>query len=117
MVMLDMFDCVLPTRAGRHGLAYTRAGRLNLRKARHAGDPSPIDPLSSCASARTYARAYLHHLVKSGEILGMMLLTEINLAYYQDLMAGARKAITEKRLNDYVAEVKQGWAEGERSGA
>ncbi|MGB6326716.1 MAG: tRNA guanosine(34) transglycosylase Tgt, partial [Methylocella sp.] len=90
---IDMFDCVLPTRAGRHGLAYTRSGRLNLRNARHAGDPSPADPLSGSASARTYSRAFLHHLVKSGEILGMMLLTEINLAYYQDFMEDIRRAI------------------------
>ena len=114
---VDMFDCVMPTRAGRHGLVFTRRGRLNLRNARFADDPAPVDPLSSSAAARDYSRAYWRHLVKSGEILAMMALTAINLAYYQDLMAGARKAITEKRLNDYVAEVKQGWAEGERSGA
>jgi queuine tRNA-ribosyltransferase len=107
MVMLDMFDCVLLTRAGRHGLAYTRAGRLNLRNARHADDPSPIDPLSSCASARTYARAYLHHLVKSGEILGMMLLTEINLAYYQDLMEDMRRAIAAAASRNSVTRRKR----------
>lgn len=113
MVMLDMFDCVLPTRAGRHGLAYTRAGRLNLRNARHADDPSPIDPLSSCASARTYARAYLHHLVKSGEILGMMLLTEINLAYYQDFMEDIRRAIAAGRFDDFRDAAKTAWRSGE----
>ena len=64
---IDMFDCVLPTRAGRHGLAYTRSGRLNLRNARHASDPSPVDPQSSCVPARDYSRAYLHHLVKGGD--------------------------------------------------
>jgi len=111
---IDMFDCVLPTRAGRHGLAYTRAGRLNLRNARHAGDPSPIDPLSSCASARTYARAYLHHLVKSGEILGMMLLTEINLSYYQDLMEDIRRAIAAGRFSEFCVAAKTAWRTGER---
>ena len=113
MVMLDMFDRMLPTRTGRHGLAYTRAGRLNLRNARHADDPSPIDPLSSCASARTYARAYLHHLVKSGEILGMMLLTEINLAYYQDLMEDIRRAIAAGSFDDFCDAAKTAWRSGE----
>jgi queuine tRNA-ribosyltransferase len=110
---IDMFDCVLPTRAGRHGLAYTRAGRLSLRNARHADDPSPIDPLSSCASARTYARAYLHHLVKSGEILGMMLLTEINLAYYQELMGEMRRAIAVGRFSEFCVAAKTAWRIGE----
>jgi queuine tRNA-ribosyltransferase len=113
MVMLDMFDCVLPTRAGRHGLAYTRAGRLNLRDARHADDPSPIDPLSSCGSARDYSRAYLHHLLKSGEILGMMLLTEINLAYYQDLMEDIRRAIAAGRFDEFRDAAKTAWRSGE----
>ena len=111
---VDMFDCVMPTRAGRHGMVFTRHGRLNLRNARFADDPAPVDPLSSAAAARDYSRAYWRHLVKSGEILAMMALTAINLAYYQDLMAGARQAITEKRLHEYIAEVKHGWAEGER---
>jgi len=89
-----MFDCVMPTRAGRHGLAYTRFGRVNLRNAKHAEDSRPLDPESSCAAARDYSRAYLHHLAKSGEILAMMLLTAVNLAYYQDLMAALREAIS-----------------------
>jgi queuine tRNA-ribosyltransferase len=110
---VDMFDCVLPTRAGRHGLAYTRAGRLNLRNARHADDPSPVDPLSSCAAARTYSRAYLHHLVKAGEILAMMLLTEINLAYYQDLMEEMRRAIATGCFGDFCEAVKAAWQSGE----
>jgi queuine tRNA-ribosyltransferase len=104
---IDMFDCVLPTRAGRHGLAYTRSGRLNLRNARHADDPSAVDPLSSCAAAQNYSRAYLHHLVKAGEILGMMLLTEINLAYYQDFMEAMRGAIAEGRFKDFCAETSE----------
>jgi queuine tRNA-ribosyltransferase len=110
---IDMFDCVMPTRAGRHGLAYTRFGRVNLKNARHADDSRPLDPESNCPAARDYSRAYLHHLVKSGEILAMMLLTWNNLAYYQDLMSGARKAIAEGRYGDYVAECKAGWAQGE----
>jgi queuine tRNA-ribosyltransferase len=109
---VDMFDCVMPTRAGRHGLAYTRWGKLNLRNACHAADPAPVDPSSSCGAARTYSRAYLHHLVRCGEILGMMLLTEINLAYYQDLMAGMRGAIAAGRLEDFCAETREGWAKG-----
>jgi queuine tRNA-ribosyltransferase len=111
---IDMLDCVLPTRAGRHGLVYTRTGRLNLRNARHAADPSPADPLSSCASARTYARAYLHHLVKSGEILGMMLLSEINLAYYQDFMEAMRRAIAAGRFSEFCVATKTAWQIGER---
>ncbi|VTZ25695.1 tRNA-guanine transglycosylase [Methylocella tundrae] len=106
---IDMFDCVMPTRAGRHGLAYTRAGKLNLRNACHADDPAPVDRESANAVTRTYSRAYLHHLVKSGEILGMMLLTEINLAYYQDLMAGLRAAIAARRLDEFCAQTKEGW--------
>jgi queuine tRNA-ribosyltransferase len=111
---IDMFDCVLPMRAGRHGLAYTRFGRLNLRNARHADDPSPADPLSSCSAAQTYSRAYLHHLVKSGEILGMMLLTEINLAYYQDLMEEMRRAIAAGSFEDFCDATKMAWQTGER---
>jgi queuine tRNA-ribosyltransferase len=110
---IDMFDCVMPTRAGRHGMVFTRRGRLNLRNARFADDPRPIDPASSSPVARNYSRAYWRHLVKAGEILAMMGLTEINLAYYQDLMIGARKAITEARLPAFVDETRQGWREGE----
>jgi len=110
---VDMFDCVMPTRAGRHGLAYTRFGRVNLKNAKHANDPRPLDPDSTCPAARDYSRAYLHHLVKSGEILAMMLLTWNNLAYYQHMMAGARKAIAERRYADYVGACKEGWAQGE----
>eukprot|EP01132_Coremiostelium_polycephalum_P006878 gene6878-8524_t len=83
---IDMFDCVMPTRAGRHGLAFTRRGKVNLRNARHADDPRPLDEESSCPATRDYSRAYLHHLVKSGEALGGMLLTWNNLAYYQQHM-------------------------------
>ena len=113
---VDMFDCVMPTRAGRHGMVFTRRGRMNLRNARFADDPRPIDPLSSSRMARDYSRAYWRHLVKSGEILAMMGLTEINLAYYQDLMAGARQSIGEGRLDAYIEEARRGWAEGEAEG-
>jgi queuine tRNA-ribosyltransferase len=111
---IDMFDCVMPTRAGRHGLAYTRYGRVNLRNARWADDPRPLDPKSKCPAARDYSRAYLHHLIKAGEILGMMLLTWANLAYYQDLMAGMRQSIREGRFEDFYALTKGGWLRGEK---
>jgi queuine tRNA-ribosyltransferase len=106
---VDMFDCVLPTRAGRHGLAYTRFGKLNLKNARHADDPRPLDEESSCPASRDYSRAYLHHLVKAGEGLAAMLLTWNNLQYYQRLMQGARQSIAERRFADYVNAVKAGW--------
>ncbi len=113
---IDMCDCVMPTRAGRHGLVFTRRGRLNLRNARFADDPRPVDPLSSSPMARDYSRAYWRHLTKSGEILAMMGLTEINLAYYQDLVSGARLAISEGRLDAHIAETQRNWAEGEAEG-
>jgi queuine tRNA-ribosyltransferase len=114
---IDMFDCVMPTRAGRHGMVFTRHGHMNLRNARYADDVRPIDEASSAAAARDYSRAYWRHLIKSGEILAMMALTAVNLAYYQELMAGARAAIADGRLADYIAETKAGWASGEESGA
>ena len=114
---IDMFDCVMPTRAGRHGLAYTRHGRVNLRNARHAEDTAPLDEASTCSATRDYSRAYLHHLVRSNEILGMMLLTWNNLAYYQDLMAGARTAIRDGRYAEYCSETRAGWARSQRAAA
>ncbi len=113
---VDMFDCVMPTRAGRHGMAYTRNGRLNLKNARFAEDLAPLDAASKCEASNSYSRAYIHHLVRSNEILAMMLLTWNNLAYYQDLMAGLRRAIREQRLDDFIAETKEGWERGEREG-
>ncbi|MGU3539575.1 tRNA guanosine(34) transglycosylase Tgt [Methylobacterium sp. A54F] len=110
---IDMFDCVMPTRAGRHGLAYTRHGRINLRNARYAEETAPLDEASSCPAARDYARAYLHHLVRTDEILGMMLLTWNNLAYYQALMAGIRAAIREGRFADFAGETREAWARAE----
>ncbi|MGE0279224.1 MAG: tRNA guanosine(34) transglycosylase Tgt [Rhizobiaceae bacterium] len=110
---IDMFDCVMPTRAGRHGLAFTRRGKVNLRNARHADDPRPLDEKSDCPAARDYSRAYLHHLVKSGEALGGMLLTWNNLAYYQSLMRGIRGAIDAGNFRDHAALITEGWARGD----
>jgi len=110
---IDMFDCVLPTRNGRHGLVYTRFGTINLRNARHADDPRPLDAESHCPAARDYARAYLHHLVKANEILGAMLLSEVNLYYYQGLMAGVRAAVAAGALAEFSAATKEGWERGD----
>lgn len=110
---IDMFDCVMPTRAGRHGLAFTRRGRVNLRNARHAEDIRPLDDQSSCPAARDYSRAYLHHLVRADESLGGMLLTWNNLAYYHDLMAGIRKAIEEGRYAAFMEETQEEWRQGD----
>ena len=95
---IDLFDCVLPTRAGRTAQAWTRFGPLNLRNARHADDPRPLDPECGCPVCAQHARAYLHHLVKAGEILGSMLLSWHNLCYYQELMADLRAAIERRGL-------------------
>jgi queuine tRNA-ribosyltransferase len=110
---IDMFDCVLPTRNGRHGVAFTRFGALALKNARHADDPRPLDEASGCQAARTYSRAYLHHLVKANEMLGAILLSTINLAYYQELMAGARNAIAAGQFAAFAAELKAGWTRGD----
>ncbi|HRD75951.1 MAG TPA: tRNA guanosine(34) transglycosylase Tgt [Hyphomicrobiaceae bacterium] len=103
---IDMFDCVMPTRNGRHGHAFTWRGPVNLRNARHAEDPAPLDPESTCPAARDYSRAYLHHLVKSGELLGSMLLSWSNTAFYQQLMAATREAITEGRFAAFAARMR-----------
>jgi queuine tRNA-ribosyltransferase len=110
---IDMFDCVLPTRNGRHGMAFTRFGPINLANARHANDPRPLDEESAHPAARTYSRAYLHHLTKANEILGAVLLSTINLAYYQILMAGMREAIAAGRFADFQAATEAGWAQGD----
>jgi queuine tRNA-ribosyltransferase len=100
---VDMFDCVLPTRSGRNGQAFTWNGPLNLRNARHAEDPAPLDERCACPVCKAYSRAYLHHLTKSGEMLGAMLLTEHNLSFYQQLMAAMREAIGEGRMEAWTA--------------
>jgi queuine tRNA-ribosyltransferase len=110
---MDMFDCVLPTRNGRHALAFTRHGPVNLKNARHADDPRPLDAASSCPAACSYARAYLHHLFKANEMLGAMLLTAVNLSYYLELMAGMRAAIGEGRFEAFRDETKEGWKRGD----
>jgi queuine tRNA-ribosyltransferase len=106
---IDMFDCVMPTRSGRHCQAFTWAGKLNLRNARYAEDVSPLDSESACPAAQ-YEKAYLHHLVRSNETLGAMLLSFANVAFYQQLMARARAAINEGRFAEYVADVQNRYA-------
>jgi queuine tRNA-ribosyltransferase len=110
---IDMFDCVLPTRNGRHGLAYTRRGTVNLRNARHADDPRPLDEKSPWPAARNYSRAYLHHLVKANETLGAMLLSGINVAYYQSLMAGVREALAAGNFAAFCAQARESWSKGD----
>jgi len=110
---IDMFDCVMPTRNGRHGVAFTRFGQINLRNARHADDPRPLDEESPWPSTRSYARAYLHHLVRSGETLGAMLLSEINIAYYQQLMHDIRDAISKGRFESFCERTRAKWASGD----
>jgi queuine tRNA-ribosyltransferase len=110
---VDMFDCVMPTRNGRHGMAFTRFGQINLRNARHADDPRPLDEESNWPSTSGYSRAYLHHLLRSGETLGAMLLSEINIAYYQHLMQGIRDAIAAGTFEDFRAQTRAGWAQGD----
>jgi queuine tRNA-ribosyltransferase len=103
----------MPTRNGRHGLAFTRRGPVNLRNARHADDPRPLDEESNWPPARDYSRAYLHHLVKSGETLGAMLLSEINVAYYQELMRGMREAIANGAFAGFRDNVRAAWQNGD----
>jgi len=100
---IDMFDCVLPTRSGRNGQAFTSEGTLNLRNARFAEDPGPLDPACGCPACTRFSRAYLHHVVKAGEIIAAMLLTWHNLKFYQDLMQELRKAISESRIGGLAA--------------
>jgi queuine tRNA-ribosyltransferase len=106
---IDMFDCVMPTRNGRHGLAFTWGGKVNMRNARHAEDLAPLDPESSCPAARDYSRAYLHHLVRSGEMLGSMLLSWANTHFYQELMAAMRTAIAARRFAAWADDLRARW--------
>ena len=110
---IDMFDCVLPTRSGRNGQAFTRQGPLNLKNARFAEDPAPLDEACGCPACKQFSRAYLHHTVKSGEIIAAMLLTWHNLTYYQDLMAQLRAAIAEGRVKSFAAQFHSAYAPGE----
>jgi queuine tRNA-ribosyltransferase len=110
---IDMFDCVLPTRSGRTGQAFTRAGPLNIRNARHAEDTGPLDPACACPVCATWSRAYLHHLVRAQEILGAMLMTEHNIWFYQALMADLRAAIHHGILPNFASDFRAGYL-GER---
>jgi len=110
---IDMFDCVMPTRAGRHGTAYTWRGKVNIRNARHAADPRPLDADSPCPASRQYSRAYLHHLHRCGEYLGAMLLTWHNLAFYQELMQAMRDAIEGGRFAQFRDDFKTRQAQGD----
>jgi queuine tRNA-ribosyltransferase len=110
---VDMFDCVHPTRAGRHGHAYSRFGVINLKNARHKDDPRPLDEASPNPNCRRFSRAYLHHLVRTEEILGAMVLSQINLHYYQQLCIGARHAIEAGTFADYAAQTRAMWAAGD----
>jgi queuine tRNA-ribosyltransferase len=110
---IDMFDCVLPTRNGRHGMAFSRFGTINLANARHAGDSRPLDAQSAHPAARTYSRAYLHHLTKANEMLGAVLLSTINLAYYQALMADMRAGIAAGRFQEFRAATLAQWNKGD----
>ena len=110
---IDMFDCVLPTRSGRTGQAFTRRGTVNLRNARHAEDSRPLDPESRCPFSARYSRGYLHHLFKTGEMLGPILLTLHNLSYFQEVMAGLRGAIEAEKLADFSAAFRAQQAEGD----
>jgi queuine tRNA-ribosyltransferase len=110
---IDMFDCVLPTRMGRTGKAFTRRGEINMRNARHAEDPRPIDEACACPACARFSRAYIHHLFKAGEMLGPMLLTRHNLQHYQDLMRGIREAIGGGRFAEFSERARTGMAAGD----
>ncbi len=110
---IDMFDCVLPTRSGRTGQAFTRRGPLNIRNARHSEDMRPLDPDCGCPTCRNFGRAYLHHLARCDEMLGPVLLTQHNLHYYQELMAGLREAIETARLGAFTADFERQQAAGD----
>ena len=112
----DMFDCVLPTRSGRTAQAFTRYGTLNLRNARHAEDPRPLDETVPSDASRIYSRAYLHHLFRCEEVLGLMLLTMHNIAFYQQIMRELRAAIAEGRLAGYMRAFAADQAQGDRGG-
>jgi queuine tRNA-ribosyltransferase len=110
---IDMFDCVHPTRAGRHGHAYTRFGVINLKNARHKDDARPLDAESPNPNCRRFSRAYLHHLIRTEEMLGAMILSQINLSYYQELVQGTRAAIEAGTIMDFAAQTRARWAEGD----
>jgi queuine tRNA-ribosyltransferase len=106
---IDMFDCVLPTRSGRTGQAFTADGPINIKNARFAEDREPLDPACGCPVCSTWSRAYIHHLVRAGEMLGAMLMTEHNINFYQQLMARLRAAIAERRLGAFASQFRAGY--------
>jgi len=110
---IDMYDCVLPTRSGRNGQAFTWKGPLNLRNARHAEDEAPLDATCSCPACRSYSRAYLHHVVKSGEIIASMLLTWHNLTFFQDVMRAFRAAVAGKNAASFARNFLADYRAGE----
>ena len=110
---IDMFDCVLPTRSGRTGQAFTQFGPLNIKNSRFAEDPGPLDSACTCPVCAGWSRAYLHHLVRSGEILGAMLMTQHNLHFYQSLMAGLRSAIGQRRLSAFAHRFRSDYSGGD----
>jgi queuine tRNA-ribosyltransferase len=110
---IDMFDCVLPSRSGRTGQAFTRRGPVNIKNARHADDPRPLDAECGCPACTNYSRAYLHHVFRAGEILSSMLLTWHNLQYYQDLMAGIGDAISTGQFAKFQSEFHAVRSEGD----
>ena len=110
---IDMFDCVMPTRSGRTGQAFTRGGAINMKNARHKEDSRPIDSQCACPACKQYSRAYIHHLIRSGEILGAMLLTWHNLQFYQDLMANLRGAISKGELTNYANNFRAAYKSGD----
>src|SRR4030095_3633280 len=109
---IDMFDCVLPTRSGRNGQAFTWTGPLHIRNARFTEDPAPLDARCACPVCADFSRAYLHHLVKAGEMLGAMLMTQHNLWFYQQIMAGLRGAIAEQRLTQWANDFRARYSGG-----
>ena len=113
---VDMFDCVLPTRSGRHGQAWTWNGAINIKNAKFAEDDTPIDPNSSCPASRDYSKAYLNHLFKAGEYLGPMLLSWHNIAFFQAMMAEMRRAISEGRFATWRNEMRSAWLRADQSG-
>ncbi|WP_366655891.1 tRNA guanosine(34) transglycosylase Tgt [Fodinicurvata sp. EGI_FJ10296] len=110
---VDMFDCVMPTRSGRTGQAFTRHGKINIRNARHQDDPRPLDAACGCPACTRFSRAYLHHLNRCGEILGAILMTWHNIRYYQDIMAEMRASIEQGRFGDATAMMADGWLRGD----
>jgi queuine tRNA-ribosyltransferase len=111
-----MFDCVLPTRSGRNGQAFTHVGPINIRNAKFAEDQGPIDDRCTCPVCATWTRAYVHHLIRSGEILGAMLMTQHNLHYYQMLMADMRAAISEGRFAAFAQDFRRDYVQGKDKG-